>query len=331
MIARREFIAALGGAAAAWPLAARAQQPARGPMPLIGFLSSRAAKTEAHLVAAFLQGLKEQGYIEGQNVALEYRWADGRYERLPMFAAELVRRQVAVLVAAGGQHPAQAAKAATATIPIVFTTGDDPVKLGLVASLNQPGGNATGVAVLVISLIPLRLQLLRELVPTAFTIGFLINPHGSAPDTQLAEIQDTARKLGLRIDVLNASTAAEIEQAFSVLGQRPPDALMLAADPFFQVRRDQLVALAAQRAIPTMYEWREFVDAGGLISYAPRRTDMMHQMGVYAGRILQGAKPSELPVVQPVKFELVINLKTAKALRLTVPPTLLARADEVIE
>ena len=327
---RREFIAALGGMAViAWPL--RAQQPARGPMPLIGFLSSRAAKTEAPLVAAFLQGLKGQGYIEGQNVALEYRWAEGRYEQLPTLAAELVRRQVAVLVTAGGQHPAQAAKAATATIPIVFTTGDDPVKLGLVASLNQPGGNATGVAVIVILLIPLRLQLLHELVPTASSIGFLINPHGSAPDTQLAEMRDAARKLGLRLDVVNASTAIEIEQAFSLLRQRPPDALILAADPFFQVQRDQLVALAAQHAIPTMYEWREFVDAGGLISYAPRRTDMMHQMGVYAGRILQGAKPSELPVVQPMKFELVINLKTAKALGLTVPPTLLARADEVIE
>src|SRR5262245_62636938 len=213
---RREFITLLGGAAA-WPLAARAQQ---GAMPVIGFLSSRAAVTEATLVAAFLQGLKEQGYIEGQNVALEYRWAEGRYEQLPMLAAELVRRPVAVLVTAGGEHPARAAKAATASIPIVFTTGTDPVELGLVSSLNQPGGNATGVAVLVISLIPLRLQLLRELVPKASTVGVLINPRGSSPDTQLAEMQNTARTLGLRLEVTNASSAVEIEQAFSVLRER---------------------------------------------------------------------------------------------------------------
>ena len=205
------------------------------------------------------------------------------------------------------------------------------MKLGLVASLNQPGGNATGVGVFVVSLIPKRLQLLRELVPTASTIAFLMNPNGPAADTQLVEVQGAARTLGVRLDVVNSSTAAEIDQAFSVLGKRRPHALMLGADPFFQVRRDQLVALAAQHAIPTMYEWREFVDAGGLISYSPRRTDTMHQMGVYAGQILRGAKPSELPVVQAVKFELVINLRTAKALGLEVPPMLLARTDEVIE
>ena len=329
---RREFISLLaGGAAIAWPIAARAQQPARSPMPLIGFLSSRAPNTEAHLVAAFLQGLKDLGYVEGQNVALEYRWAEGRYEQLPTLAADLVRRQVAVLVTAGGELPARAAKAATASIPIVFTTGDDPVKLGLVASLNKPGGNATGVAVFVSSLLPKRLQLLRELVPTASTVGLLINPTAPAADTQLAEVQDAARSLGVRLDVVYSNTAAEIDQAFSVLAQRRPDALMLGADPFFQVRRDQLVAQAARHAIPTMYEWREFVDAGGLISYSPRRTDAYRQMGIYAGRILQGTKPSELPVVQAVKFELVVNLKTAKALGLDVPPTLLARADEVIE
>ena len=331
---RRDVIALLGGAGllcAAKARRARAQQPIRSPMPLIGFLSSRAPNTEANLVAAFLQGLKATGYIEGQNVALEYRWAEGRYEQLPALAADLVRRQVAVLVTAGGAQAAQAAKAATATIPIVFTTGDDPVKLSLVASLNQPGGNATGVAVFVVSLLPKRLQLLRELVPTASTIAFLMNPNGPTADTQLVEVQGAARTLGVRLDVVNSSTAAEIDQAFSVLGQLRPDALMLAADPFFQVRRDQLVALAAQHALPTMYEWREFVDAGGLISYSPRRTDTMHQMGVYAGQILQGAKPSELPVVQPVKFDLVINLKTAKALGLMVPSTILAGADEVIE
>jgi ABC-type uncharacterized transport system substrate-binding protein len=327
---RREFITLLGGAAT-WPLAARAQQPARSPMPLIGFLSSRAPNTEAHLVAAFLQGLKDLGYIEGQNVALEYRWAEGRYEQLPTLAADLVRRQVAVLVTTGGELPARAAKAATASIPIVFATGEDPVKLGLVASLNKPGGNATGVAVFVVSLTPKRLQLLRELVPTASTIGLLINPTLPAADTQLAEVHDAARSLGVRLDVVYSSTAAEIDQAFSVLAQRRPDALMLGADPFFQVRRHQLVALAARHAIPTMYEWREFVDAGGLISYSPRRTDAYRQIGIYAGRILKGETPADLPVMQSSRFELVINLKTAKALGLEIPPMLLARADEVIE
>jgi putative tryptophan/tyrosine transport system substrate-binding protein len=327
-VKRREFITLLGCSAAAWPLAARAQQSVK---PVIGFLSSRASNTEAPLVAAFLHGLKDQGYIAGENVALEYRWAEGRYEQLPALAADLVHRRVAVLVTVGGEHPARAAKAATASIPIVFTTGDDPVKLSLVASLNQPGGNATGVAVFVISLLPKRLQLLRELVPASSTIGFLMNPKGSAPDTQLVEMQGAARSLGVRLDVVHASSAAEIDQAFSLLAQRRPHALMLAADPFFQVQRDQLVTLAARHKIPTMFEWREFVDAGGLISYSPRRADMMHQMGVYAGKILQGTKPAELPVVQPTKFELVINLKTAKALQLDVPPTLLARADEVIE
>jgi len=329
-VRRRDVITLLGGAGV-WPLAARAQQAARSPVPLIGFLSSRASNTETHLVAAFLRGLQEEGYVEGQNVTLEYSWADGHYEQLPALAADLVRRQVAVLVTAGGAQAAQAAKAATGSIPIVFATGDDPVKLGLVVSLNQPGGNATGVAVFVTSLLPKRLQLLRDLIPTASTVGLLMNPAGPAADRQLAEVEEAARILGLRLDVVNSSTADEIDQAFSVLALRRPDALILSADPFFQVRRDQLVELAARHAIPTMYEWREFVDAGGLISYSSRRSDTMHQMGIYAGRILRGAKPSELPVVQAVKFELVINLKTANALGLTVPDTLLARADEVIE
>jgi putative tryptophan/tyrosine transport system substrate-binding protein len=328
---RRAFIAILGGAAASWPLVARAQQPARSQVPLVGFLSSRAPNTEANLVAAFRQGLRDLGYIEGQNLAIEYRWAEGRYEQLPALAADLVRRQVAVLVTAGGAPAAQAAKAATASIPIVFATGDDPVKLGLVASLNRPGGNATGVAVFVVSLLPKRLQLLRELVPTASTIGLLMNPTAPAAEAQLAEVQAAAHALRVQLDVVNSSTAAEIDQAFSLLGQRRPDALMLGADPFFQVQRAQIVALAARHAIPTMYEWREFVDIGGLISYSPRRTDTMRQMGVYAGRILQGAKPADLPVVQAVKFELVINLKAAKTLGLAVSPTFLARADEVIE
>jgi putative tryptophan/tyrosine transport system substrate-binding protein len=328
---RREFITLLGGAAAAWPLAARAQQPTPSSVKLIGFLSSRAAQTEAPHVAAFRQGLRELGYVEGQNLTIEYRWAEGRYDQMPALAAELVRRQVAVLVTAGGAPAAQAAKAATASIPIVFATGDDPVKAGLVASLNQPGGNATGVAVFVVSLLPKRLQLLRELVPTASTVGLLVNPNAPAADAQLAEVQSAARALDVQLDVVYASTAAEIDRAFAVLELRRPDALMLGADPYFQVQRDQLVALAARLAVPTMYEWREFVDVGGLVSYSPRRSDTFRIMGVYTGRILHGAAPSELQVVQAVKFELVINLKTAKSLGLTIPPTLLALAEEVIE
>jgi putative ABC transport system substrate-binding protein len=326
-VKRRAFIAGLGGAAL--PLIARAQQPARAPV--VGFLSSRAANTEGPLVAAFLDGLKDQGYVDGQNVVIEYRWAQGRYDQLPVLAADLVRRQVVVLVTAGGAQSAQAAKSVTATIPIVFTTGDDPVRLGLVASLNQPGGNATGVAVFVTSLLPKRLQLLRELAPTASAIGFLMNPDGPSAALQLAEVQGAARALGVRLDVVRAGTAAEIDRAFSMLAERRSDALLLAADPFYQVQRDQLVALAARNKLPTMYEWREFVDAGGLISYSPQRSDTMHQMGLYTARILQGAKPAELPVVQAVKFELVINLKTARDLGLAVPPALLAASNEVIE
>jgi putative ABC transport system substrate-binding protein len=330
-VKRCAFITLLVGVAAGWSLTSQAQEPPRTQVPLIGFLSSRAPHTEAPLVAAFQQGLRDMGYVDGQNVAHEYRWAEGRYEQLPTLAADLVRRQVSILVTAGGAPAAQAAKAATASIPIVFSTGDDPVKAGLVASLNRPGGNATGVAVFVVSLLPKRLQLLRDLVPTASTIGLLMNPNAPAAVAQLAEVQDAARALRVRLDVVRASTAAEIDHAFSVLGQRRPDALMLGADPFFQVQRAQIVAQAARHAIPTMYEFREFVDAGGLISYSPNRTDTMHRMGVYAGRILQGAKPSELPVVQAVKFELVINLKTAKALGIEIPPGVLSIADELIE
>ena len=323
---RRDFISWVGSSVV-WPLSAWAQQSA---VPVVGFLSSRTAQTEAKLVEAFLQGLNEQNYTVGHNVAVEYRWAEGQYDRLQALAAELVDRRVSAIVTAGGAPAALAAKSATTTIPIVFSTGDDPVKLGLTTSLNKPGGNATGVAVFVVSLLPKRLQLLRELFPAAAIVGFLINPELPAAETQLAEVGSAARTLGVRLEIVYAKSADEIDKAFSILGQRRPDALLLAADPFFQTRRDQLVALAARYAVPTMYEWREFVDAGGLISYSPDRLDTMRQMGIYTGRILQGSRPSDLPVVQATKFELVINLKTAKALNLTVPATLLARA-EVIE
>jgi putative ABC transport system substrate-binding protein len=281
-------------------------------------------------VEAFLQGLNAQRYAVDKNVTVEYRWAEGQYDRLQALAAELVGRKVSVIVTTGGAYSALAAKALTTSIPIVFATGDDPVALGLVDSLNRPGGNATGVAVFVISLLPKRLQLLRELLPTAKTVGVLSNPKAPAADAQSAALEHAARALGVRLDTVHATTADEIDRAFSILVQRRPDALLMGADPFFQTRRDQLVALAARHALPTMYEWREFVEAGGLISYAPDRLETMRQMGTYAGQILQGSKPSELPVVQAAKFELVINLKTAQALNLAVPPTLLAQA-EVIE
>jgi putative ABC transport system substrate-binding protein len=329
-IDRREFITIAGATAVSVTsgFTARAQQRET---PTIGFLSSRAPGTETHLVAAFREGLADKGFFEGQNIAIEYRWAEGQYDRLPALATELVRRGVLVIATAGSALSAQAAKTATASIPIVFATGDDPVKLGLVASLNRPGGNATGVAVFVVSLLPKRLQLLRELIPSASTIGLLRNPKGPAADEQLAEVQSAARALDVQLDVLAASTAEGIDQAFSVLAQRRPHALLLGADPYFQVRRDQLVALAARHAIPAMYEFREFVEAGGLISYSPRRTDTMRQMGVYTAQILRGAKPADLPVVQPTKFELVINLNTARGLALAIPPAILAIADEVIE
>ena len=323
---RRQFITLTVGSVL-WPLGTRAQQPA---VPIIGFLSSRAAQTEEKLVEAFVQGLNEQRYFVDQNVSMEFRWAEGQYDRLPTLAAELVGRKVSVIVTTGGAPAAFAAKTATTSIPIVFVTGEDPVKLGLVTSLNKPGGNATGVAVFVVSLLPKRLQILREMFPTAATVGFLRNPNAPAADEQFAEVNSAARTLGVRLETVHAKTTDEIDQAFSILAQSRPDALLMGADPFFQTRRDQLVALAARYAIPTMYEWREFVEAGGLISYSPDRFDITRQMGTYAGRILQGSNPSELPVVQATKFELVINLKTAKALNLSVPPTLLAQA-EVIE
>jgi putative ABC transport system substrate-binding protein len=325
---RREFITLLGGAAAAWPLAARAQQPA---MPVIGWISSRAASESDYLVAAFRQGLKETGYMEPQNVALDFRWGEGRYDRLPAHATELVGRPVTVIVATGGDPAAQAAKAATATIPIIFVSGSDPVKVGLVASLNRPGGNITGVHLLLLGMGAKRLGMLHELVPAANPIGVLTNPNFADGRTQLRDVEDAAKSLGLELMVLKASTELEIDAAFNHLAQQRIGAVLIASDPFFTTRRDQLAALTARHAIPAMFDLREYAVAGSLMSYGASLTDGYRQGGIYTGRILKGAKPADLPVVQPTKYELVINLNTAKALGLTVPQTLLAVADEVIE
>ena len=323
---RREFIALLCGAAVAWPLAARAQNA----MPVIGFLGVGSPGPFAPHVAAFRQGLSEAGYVEGQNVAIEYRWAEGRDNLLPALAAEFVRRNVAVIATSGGPAPALAAQAATAIIPIVFSSAD-PVERGLVASLARPSGNITGINNMTFELTPKRFELMSELVPQAGVIALLVNPSSPSAEPLIRDMQEAARSKGVQLHILKVSTDGEIETAFAALVQLRAGALIIAPDAFFNSQREAIVALAARHVIPVIYQGREFVAAGGLMSYGTSLPDMYRLVGVYVGRILAGAKPADLPVQQPTKFELVINLKTAKALGLTVPQSLLAHADEVIE
>jgi ABC-type uncharacterized transport system substrate-binding protein len=323
---RRKFITLIG-AAAAWPLAARSQQAA---LPMIGFLNGGSPAEYAPMVAAFREGLKELGYVEGQNVAIEFRWAEGKYERLSALGTDLVRRQVAA-IAATSTPAAQAAKALTATVPIVFTTGADPVQLGLVASLNQPGGNVTGVSFLVNELTKKQFEVLHQILPKAALIGFLVNPAVAYARSQTTEAQDAARALGRQLFVVTARTESEIDAAFAALVKKLAGGVITISDPFLNSRRDQIVALAARHSLPALYPVRDYVAAGGLMSYGTSIIGAYRQVGVYTGRILKGEKPADLPVMRPTKLELVINLKTAKALDLTIPPALIALADEVIE
>jgi ABC-type uncharacterized transport system substrate-binding protein len=323
---RRDLITLVGGAAA-WPLGARAQQPA---MPVIGFMSSRAPEDSAHLLAAFRQGLGETGFIEGQSVAIEFRWARGQYQQLSALAADLVGRRVAVLTAVGGEPSARAAKQATSTIPIVFVA-TDPIKAGLVESYNRPGGNATGSFLATTEMEPKRFGLLRELVPGVPLIGALLNPNVPEAARQLSELDQAARAVGTRLFVAKAGDDDGLNAALSLLLQQGIGALLVAADAYFDTRRDRIIAFAAQNRLPAVYHFREYAFAGGLISYGPSITDAYRQAGTYTGRILKGEKPADLPIVQPTKFDFVINMKTARMLGLEIPPTMLARADEVIE
>jgi len=324
---RREFITLVGGAAASWPLATGAQQPA---MPVVGFMmaGSRAALRDE--ITAFEAGLKELGFVEGQNLALEYRFAEGQFERFPAFASDLVNRRASV-IAASSPQAALAAKQATATIPVVFSVGADPVEVGLVSSLSHPGGNVTGVYQFTAGLESKRLGLLHEMVPKAQVVGVLINPNYAAAESQLRDVQDSAAHLGLRLVVVRANTESEFAAAFSTVVTQRAGAILVCASPFFNSRRQQLIVLASSHALPAIFEWRDFAVAGGLMSYGTSLNNAYRQAGIYAGRILKGEKASDLPVVQSTKFEFVINLSTAKALHIEVPPTLSARADEIIE
>ena len=326
---RRDFLGALGGGTVAWPFAARAQQAA---VPVIGFLNSQSLDQNADRLRGLRQGLKEVGYVEGENIAIEYRWADNQLDRLPALVADLVRRRVAVIAVVGGNAPVLAAKAATTTIPIVFGLGEDPVALGIVTNLARPGGNLTGINFFATELAAKRLELLRELVPAATRVAVLVYPaRGGAAESTARDIEAAGRSMGIQIQIFNASTSREIDAAFATFVSERPDALFVAGNPFFRARRVQLVALAARHAIPATYATRDYVEIGGLMSYGTNVTDAYRQMGVYAGRILKGANPADLPVVQSTKFELVINLQIARVIGLAVPQLLLVAADEVIE
>jgi putative ABC transport system substrate-binding protein len=326
-VKRREFVTLLGGAAA-FPLAVRAQQPA---ITTVGYLSTRSPGEAKYVTDAFTRGLNETGYDEGRNLAIEFRWAELQYDQLPTLAADLVRRQVAVIAAVGGAHSGLAAKAATSTIPIVFVSAGDPITFGLVASMNRPNSNVTGINMITVELAPKRLALLHELVPAPAVITMLANPTSPYFEPETRDVIESGRALGRQVQVLNAATPQEIDAAFAILVQQRASAVIVSGDPFFDSQRDKLVALSARHSIPAIYQWREFAAIGGLMSYGTSITDAYRQAGVYTGKVLKGTMPADLPVLQPTKFELVINLKTAKALALTVPQTLQVAADEVIE
>jgi len=328
-VRRRDFIALVGGAAAGWPLSTRAQQPPR--LPLIGFMSGRSPEDSVYLVAGFREGLRESGFIEGQNVTIEFRWARGQYDLLPALATELLNRRVALLVAVGGDPSAQAAKRATSEVPIVFGMAADPVAAGLVESFGRPGGNATGFTLVSAEMEPKRLGLLHELLPHVPLIGALVNPQYPPAARQVQELEAAARKVGKRLLVARASNDSELSSAFGALLEQRVGALLVATDPYFDTRRDLIIAWARQHRLPAMYQFREFAVAGGLISYGPDIAEMYRHGGIYAGRILKGTKPADLPVLQPTKFQFVINAKTAKALGLDISPMLLTGASEVLE